>query len=515
MIIDTTLKPICFNIKKEVDKNEVHNVGPETFKKYEYILYLMAQLSRIVYCDSGISRLVINESLGLSNDVVNKTITKYDALYSKIKTIPISNDKNSPLSNLMKSYVISESDGLNKYATYISNKNDLTCLFINASKVIPNKNSILKPNDLIISFKGSSTIKNFKDDLQSQFTPTDINKLLAPLKITVPGSNNMVAASFVNPLVEEWNTLVKALTEHLNKLNTDRIFITGHSLGGAYASLFTFILAEAKISNILPILNNIKSFHIISYGAPTLLSDSARNTFNRHLDSGLITLDRVVSQKVPSLIASTQLLTSGGTGLLGPNDVVATIPAGYSHPGYRPLATEFRPEANGRPYSMENIRKLYGVTTDSRYREKTTWPFDESVNTPVVKDSTDSNLDAIKKIEVVPENESTESTKSTQIGGESQKSIYSKITLNRMPNFVSVAGSSIAWEFAHAEYMGMTFYGCFRLLGMKNPSIKDTAYFSINNSGVNVTYITQKGGDYKEKYLKYKTKYLELKNTII
>ena len=145
----------------------------------------------------------------------------------------------------------------------------------------------------------------------------------------------MVAASFVNPLVEEWNTLVKALTEHLNKLNTERIFITGHSLGGAYASLFTFILAEAKISNILPILNNIKSFHIISYGAPTLLSDSARNTFNRHLDSGLITLDRVVSQMVPSLIASTQLLTSGGTGLLGPNDVVATIPAGYSHPGYR------------------------------------------------------------------------------------------------------------------------------------------------------------------------------------
>jgi len=497
---DTSLRPICFGIDKIVLKDSAKMVGPENFKRYEHILYLMAQLSRIVYCDTGIMQKVIEKSLGLSNDVVNKVITAYDSKYNNTRKTPITSQFSQVQGRPMESYALGSGSG-QKYGTYISSPEDMTCLILNASKIKANPNSILLPSDVVITFKGSSTIDNFKHDLQSQFTAADLQGLITSTGIKVQGEKNIVTGAFIKPLINAWSSLMKSLNEHCTSSNI-RLFLTGHSLGGAYASLFAFILAEGKLSNTLPIMNKIKSIHLVSFGAPCILSDTARNTFNKHLDSGLITLDRVVSQKVASVMPT--------AGLSG-NDIIPNIPAGFSHPGFRPLATEIRPEANGRPYSIDNVRKLYGVETKTRYREPTTWPFLESVNLGDRAKSSELKSIVSKltgesvipdEIPVVAQDIKEAPTDPTALqegglfgfGAKSQKSIYSDETKKHIPNFLSVSGSIYAAAFAHGEYLGMFFMGGFRLPGMKNPGAgTSTAYFELFPNGVGIKYDTFKG----------------------
>lgn len=501
--LDTSIRPICFGIDPMVTKETAAAVGPEKFKKYEYILYLMAQLSRIVYCDTGIMNKVIQTSLGMSNDIVNKVISAYDSKFSKEKRMPISSQQgrdNRP----MESYALGPAGTGDKYGTYISSPEDMTCVIVKASAVKQNPNSILTSTDIIISFKGSSTMDNFKHDLMSQFTASDLGKLIQGTGIKVEGEQNNVTGAFINPLVNVWTTLIQGISEFVT--DDSRLFLTGHSLGGAYASLFTFILAEGKVSNTLPFMNKVKSIHLISFGAPCILGDNARNTFNRHLDSGLITLDRVVSQRVAARSAATQVLLGG---IAGPNDVIPTIPAGFSHPGYRPLNNPLKniyPEARGRPYSIDNIRIFYGVPTKTRYREATTWPFPEPVGlgdrsmsnelkskvtsltgTSDIPEEIPINPEVLKGVQV-----KTNGGEDPQSGGASSmaKAIYEKATLERIPNFVSVQGSAYSLGFAHAEYLGMFFLGGFRQPGMKNPGFQNNvAKFDLYNNSVTINYV--------------------------
>lgn len=513
-MLDTTIRPICFGIDKTVSKAAAAAVGADKFKRYEHILYLMAQLSRIVYCDTGIMWNVIQTSLGLSNDVVNKVITAYDWKYMQQKRQAITSQAGDGAGRPMESYSLKAGTGAGRYGTYISTPDDMTCLFINASKVRANPNSILTGSDVIVSFKGSSTVDNFKHDLMSQFTAADIGQLVASLGIKVPGQKNFVTGSFVQPLVAAWSALVRGLTEHCTMAGT-RLFLTGHSLGGAYCTLFGFMLAEAKVCG-LPYMNNVASIHIISFGAPTIMGDNARNTFNRHLDTGLVTLDRVVSQKVPARSAATQILVGGP---MGPNNVIPTIPARFSHPGFKPLATDFRPEANGRPYSIENVRAFYGVPSKTRYRDPATWPFNEAVTlgdraqsgalSQMVAGLTQVDAASIppagdvvmptelaKNVAVAADSDDNPSTP-TMVGGfgfTEAKRTYDAATATHIPNFLSVQGSVYAFGFAHGEYLGMFFMGGFRLAGMKNPAKDGTAYFLLGEDGVKIQYVRPLGG---------------------
>lgn len=491
---DSTLRPTCFGLPLRVSKAAALTLGPEKFKRYEHILYLGAQLSRLVYCDTGIMWNVIEKSLGMSNDIVNKVITAYDKEFVGKRRTP-STAAGAEGGRPMESYsLVVAKPGDTKYATYVSSPEDMTCLFLNASKIRANPNSILTDNDVFISFKGSSTMDNFKHDLMSQISASDLGGLVKSTGVVVQGERNLVTGAFVKPLVKAWSALMAALSEHVKNGGT-RLFLCGHSLGGAYCSLFAFILAEGKVSGTIPIMNKVKSIHILSYGAPCILSDTARNTFNRHLESGLMTIDRVVSQKVAARSAATQLLVGG---IAGPNDVIPTIPAGFSHPGHRPLATNIMPEAGGRPYSMENIRKFYGVQSKTRYRDSATWPFSENLALGDWKNS--KELDAIVKGltgVTPPANEDPAKVVASDDGNPKpldggfgkQKGIYSAATKNHIPDFVSVAGSNWAFGFAHAEYLGMFFAGGFRLPGMKNPGYGSRiAYFGLANSGVTLSY---------------------------
>jgi len=483
-MLDTTLRPVCFKIPNES--------GPEGFKKYEHALYTLAQLSRIVYCDSGIAYYVLKH-LGRSNDIVNKLISAYDAKYASTRRAPITSQPGDGSGRPMESYSLVPSKGAGiKYGTYISTPSDLTLLFTNASKITQNPNSIFRPTDVIITFKGSSTMKNLKHDLLSQFTPSDFAELLSAYSTGIQSKpGNKVAGAFMKPILKAWAPIMQAMNEHIKP--GCRLFLTGHSLGGAYTTLFGLILAEGR--SVIPSMKNVESIHIVSFGSPTILSDTARNTFNAHLDSGFITFDRVVNQKVASRSAATQLLVGG---IVGPNDVIATIPAGFTHLGYKPLATELNPESNGRPYSIDSIRTLYGAPSKTRYRDVTTWPFPES---PTI---TGSELNQIVKdltgLTALPETPAIKTRRNSQTGGgmfssESEKDKYSRTTKEHIPNFVSVQGSPYAYGFAHAEYLGMFFLGGFRLAGMKNPAASSIAYFELFDDGVKIKYVPKNPTD--------------------
>jgi hypothetical protein len=510
--IDTTVRPLCFpGLGRVYTPEKAKMVGSEQFKKYEYVLYLMAQLSRIVYCDTGVQWEILEKGLGLSNDIVNKLITVFDKDYAtEARTaLPSPPGLNG---RPMKSYIVKGQENLQPlsigYASYISTGYDVTCLLLDASKVKQNQNSIFTNDDILITFKGSSTIQNFIDDLKSM-KPVDFSVALQQIGLQVQGLGN-VAGGFVFPLLHALPSLRRALNERMSGKNVSRLFITGHSLGGAYATFFGWILALLKKSGAKE-FQSVNSIHIVTYGAPLLVSDTARNQFNTLLDEGILTLDRIVSQQ----LASVKTAVAGTLGKAASGaDIIPTIPPGFSHPGFQPLLTEFFPEKSGRPYGFQAIRAIYGIESPERYRDASTWPFDSSVE--LGNSSRRKNLNTIvsqvtgmseSMVATIADSSVEEGALSVpaalQRGGlfgfGEEKTKYEQLTKQHIPNFVSVVGSKWAVGFAHAEYMGMFFAGAMRLPGRKNPvpsgDKTNVATFYFTDEGVSIQYnFGQTGG---------------------
>jgi hypothetical protein len=497
-LLDTTLRPLCFpELGRAYTPEQAKTVGPDQFKKYEYVLYLMAQLSRIVYCDTGVQWEVIKKGLGLSNDVVNKLITYYDSQYASDSKTPLPSPPGLN-GRPMKSYAVKGQPATMpsspNFGTYISTGHDVTCLILDAAAVKPNLNSIITSDDVIVTFKGSSTIQNFIDDAKSM-VPTDFSAALKQIDLDIPNLGK-VANGFVFPLLHAFKPLMEALAQRLEGKESPRVFITGHSLGGAYATLFGWILALMKKNGFI---QSVKSLHTVTYGAPTLFSDTARNQYNSLLDEGLLTLDRVVSQKIQSV-------KMVGSALVGA-DFIPTIPPGFSHPGFQPLITEFFPEKNGRPYGLQNIRGVYGVTNPQSYRNSTTWPFDVPAELGNIGKRTNlasivsgltgataSQVAALPTTQVTaPTNTiTTQSQQGGLFGFGEEKTKYEELTKKHIPNFVSVVGSNYAVLFPHAEYLGMFFAGAMRMAGRKNPvptgDLSNTATFFFTPQGVDIQY---------------------------
>ena len=400
---DTTLRPYLFGrgIDTEVVKGPSGamqlkaQVSPDQFKTYEHALGVMAQLSRVVYCDSGILRLtLVSPAFGTPDSkAVNDTITQLDKQYSSQRRTP-SKDPKALQGRPMESYVLTPGTG-DVLARYVSSPDDVTWILVKGS-ALSTKAPFVKPSDCVLVFKGSSTMKNFKHDLYSQFARGEIS----------PGK--FVPGSFLQHIKSSLPSVKSALAE----FNPTRLFITGHSLGGAYATLCAYLLLLESYSAPL---------HLVTFGSPTLLSDGARNEFNQFLDSGKITFDRVVSQFGKY------------------TDTISSIPAGYSHPGFQPLKTEFYPEARtGRAYYIDTIRKVY--------------------------------------------------QQGGLFGVGAEKTKYETDTKTHMPNRVYVPTDVKA--FPHAGYLGMTFWGAFRLAGMKNPGFSGNTFVAdLRADGVSFQYV--------------------------
>ena len=401
MLRDTTLRSVIFG-KRDLEMmpgpgGQVilkSQVDPPQFDTYVHVLKVMAQLSRIVYCDSGVIDTVIRrpEFGGVDNAAVNDLITTIDKSVGPTRTMK-SEFPNSKDGRPMKSYMgprVSSKTGPG-IARYISTPDDVTVLMVSGSIL----KTPFKAGDAVLTFKGSSTIDNFKHDLYSQFTRGEAS----------PGK--YVPGSFLKHLKDNFSVIKSAITD----FKPTRLFITGHSLGGAYATLCAYLLLLEKVA--FPV-------HLVTFGSPTIVADGARNEFNTFLDSGKVTLDRVVSRFGAFI------------------DPISSIPAGFSHPGFQPLKTEFYPELKtGRAYSIDTIRKVY--------------------------------------------------QKGGLFGVGVEKNAYEGLTKTHMPNRVYVP--TVIKAFPHAGYMDMTFLGAFRLMGMKNPGFPGNTFVAnFYDDGMNFVY---------------------------
>lgn len=289
-------------------------VSPDQFKTYEHVLKVMAQLSRIAYCDSAIINEVLKSAAfgGFDNKAVNDLITVTDKKWSSTRRTAL------PAGRPMQSYVGPPSSKSGPgTARYVSTPDDVTFLAV-SGQALSGKAPFIQTGDLIIAFKGSSTAINFWQDLKAGVTRAEISP------------NNFVPGSFLKHIKQNWTVVKSAISD----FKPIRLFITGHSLGGAYATLFAYLL----------LLQNFGApIHLVTFGSPTTVADAARNEFNGFLDSGKVTLDRV---------------TSAYRGTVA--DIIPGMPGGFSHPGFQPLRTEFYPEAKtGRAYNFDTIRKVY------------------------------------------------------------------------------------------------------------------------------------------------------------
>jgi hypothetical protein len=491
---ETSIRRLCFDIDPnfpfKFTKKQASLVGSEKFKKYEYILYISAQLSRLVFCDTGIMWHVIDSSLGLSNDIVNKLIIIYDNKFKNERITPIYSQKGNLGSNLpMESYslVVAKKDDP-KYATYISTYDNMACMILNASKIKFNPNSILLPTDVFVTFKGCNVLTDYENIIKSQFKFSEnLEDLLLQVGVKIRGTNNKVIGSIVKDIIKGWYAIIKALTEHIkitNSNNEIRLFLTGCSTGGAYSTLFGLILAEGKISNTIPLMKNIKSIHIITFGSLTIFSETTRDLFNKHIDSGLITLDRIVNQAITTsskTVQNTQAvlgIATLGLALFGPNDSVSSLPLGYYHAGYN-----IENENNEIPYSINDLRKFFGASDSNlNYRDPKTWPFSENINfdNKDYKNELNKEIEKIVNFDIKPYD-----LLFPQIIGAGEK---------KMSNFISHRGSEYTYGAAHAESFGLFYFGAQRIEELqKNPTPEGKiAYFSLCDSGVKIHYINEK-----------------------
>lgn len=428
---DVTLRSVLFGLKdvevqKGLDGSMIlaSQVTQEQFDSYVHVLKIMAQLSRLVYCDlSMIREVMLNPVFGTpDNKAVNDAITAADAKYSSERTVPADNAKNG---RPMKSYTlpIADESDMTPLLKYGSSPSDVTCIILGGDQ-LTSKQSFFQNTDLIVCFKGSSTVKNFKHDLYSQISPAELSSLMPTGVTASSGVIGNVPSAFVKPLVKSWDLLSKSILEK----NPTRLFVTGHSLGGAYATLFSFIVAESY-KQLFP---SIQSLHLVTFGCPTVLADKARNTFNDHLDSGFMTVDRVTSSGVMSKLA----------------DVIPGVPVGFSHPGFQPLRTELYPEKNtGRAYNLDKIRKVYQT----------------------------GGL-----LGLGPEKNKYELATKTHMP--------TRVVIPA----VTPAGNA----FAHAEYFDMTWLKSMRTYGMKNPGFAGNTFVGyIYSSGIKWSYVTSDPSD--------------------
>jgi hypothetical protein len=150
-----------------------------------------------------------------------------------------------------------------------------------------------------------------------------------------PGKGGWGFIHVLKPSIQE---ICKKIQELLKSHKFERVIITGHSLGGALASLFGYYLKKYN-----PNLVNVP-IHVVTFGACCIFDAPGRNEFNAFLNiadekSGF-TLDRVTSNFDPVIV----------------------LPPDLDHPGYTLLRTEFRAfSKTGRTNEIGEIRKMLGL----------------------------------------------------------------------------------------------------------------------------------------------------------
>ncbi len=157
---------------------------------------------------------------------------------------------------------------------------------------------------------------------------------------------------FVLNLRDMIGDICQTLESTLKSTPIDRIIVTGHSLGAANASVASMIFAGFKRAGVACLQQ--PKIHAMTFGAPKLFLDYTRLVYNRLLDGGFLTLDRVAG-RMENLVLG---MASAGVAI----DLVPTIPPNLVHPGYMILKHELKTQSRtGRSKNISDIREMFGT----------------------------------------------------------------------------------------------------------------------------------------------------------
>jgi hypothetical protein len=215
--------------------------------------------------------------------------------------------------------------------------------------------AINQKKTLYVIFKGSSSAKDFKSDFT--ITKADLGSLPG-----MSGLKGKVHKGFYNHMATELPQIIDAVKNYQGSV--DRIVVCGHSLGGAMATLFSFIIANMGINS------TAQPIECFTYGAPTMFSDDARNEFNKLLVSEKLLFNRVWATKDP----------------------ITVVPPGLSHGGFKPLklGNSGGVTVTGRSVDINDMRYVFtdiGVKPNINseplsYPEPNVSPFFKNRNVP-------------------------------------------------------------------------------------------------------------------------------------
>ena len=238
----------------------------------------------------------------------------------------------------------------------------------------PANKTLIFPNKkiMVISFRGTLSIATAlkdlnislqnlfnlygKDAFPEEFAEVERRKSERGTlgSITSLGTNPFGAhRGFVNGLIELYPKIIARMDELLNNHpDVSSIFITGHSLGGAFSHLMGMGLAQLKKKG-----KALPNIHIISFGAPKVFTDYARNVFNKLLLEGYMTLERIANR--PRFPDVTMLAS----------DPVPYIPATLDHPGFMILKPEIMTQSRtGRTKHIREVRsELANIKPDQSF----------------------------------------------------------------------------------------------------------------------------------------------------
>jgi len=209
---------------------------------------------------------------------------------------------------------------------------------------------ILGEKSLVISFRGTLSVKSLIKDLNIAYRNLfDLfgTELFDEEYKEVQGRGKSLInpfgahRGFVNGLINLSPIIIDRVKRLLvDHPDTKKIFVTGHSLGGAYANLMGLGLAQLKKKG-----TELPMIHVITFGAPKTFTPYARNIFNNLLIGGFMTFDRVANR--PRWPDPTMLTY----------DPIPLIPPHLEHPGFMILNPEIKTQSRtGRTKHVSELR---------------------------------------------------------------------------------------------------------------------------------------------------------------